>query len=200
MARQLLTESLLLVALGGVQRGPLHWGRRDALGSWAQIESNLQPDGIVLWFTLSVLLLLALVFGLAPLRAAMSSGPEMVLRSSATVSQSSSQKVRAGNAVIVTQIAMCVVLLVGAGLAAGNLAQPVEYAPWAEAGRAAGLRRASAACPYEGREHCLLCRTAAEAANDSRSGERFDGFQSAWLWMVQQQRRCACGWPQTEWA
>jgi predicted permease len=38
------------------------------------------------------------------------------LRSSATASQMSAQKSRAGNAVIVTQIAMCVVLLVGAGL------------------------------------------------------------------------------------
>jgi predicted permease len=51
----------------------------------------------------------------------MSSGPEMVLRSSATASQASSQKMRAGNAVIVTQIAMCVVLLVGAGLLLGTL-------------------------------------------------------------------------------
>ena len=70
---------------------------------------------------MSVLFFLAVVFGLAPLRAAMSSGPEMVLRSSAAVSQSSSQKMRAGNAVIVAQIAMCVVLLVGAGLLLGTL-------------------------------------------------------------------------------
>jgi hypothetical protein len=68
-----------------------------------------------------VLFLLALVFGLAPLRSAMSSGPELVLRSSATVSQASSQQVRAGNAVIVTQIAMFVALLVGAGLLLGTL-------------------------------------------------------------------------------
>jgi len=121
IARQLLTESLLLVALGGAAAWLFALGATRALGSWAQIESNLQPDGLVLWFTLSVLLLLALVFGLAPLRAAMSSGPEMVLRSSAPVSQASSQQVRAGNAVIVTQIAMCVVLLVGAGLLLGTL-------------------------------------------------------------------------------
>jgi predicted permease len=121
MFRQLLTESVLLVALGGIAAWAFALGATRALGSWAQIQSNLQPDGTVLWFTLSVLFLLALVFGLAPLRAAMSSGPEMVLRSSATVSQSSSQKMRAGNAVIVTQIAMCVVLLVGAGLLLGTL-------------------------------------------------------------------------------
>ncbi len=121
MVRQLLTESVLLVGLGGIAAWALALGATHALGSWAHIESNLQPDRTVLWFTLSVLFLLAIVLGLAPLRSAMSSGPEMVLRSSATVSQSSSQKMRAGNAVIVTQIAMCVVLLVGAGLLLGTL-------------------------------------------------------------------------------
>jgi predicted permease len=121
MARQLLTESVLLVSLGGATAWLFAMGATHALGSWARIDSNLQPDGTVLWFTLVVLFLLALVFGLAPLRAAMSSGPEMVLRSSATVSQSTTQKMRVGNAVIVTQIAMCVVLLVGAGLLLGTL-------------------------------------------------------------------------------
>jgi predicted permease len=116
LVRQLLTESVLLVALGGIAAWAFALGATHALGAWAHIESNLQPDRTVLWFTLSVLFLLALVFGLAPLRSAMSSGPEMLVRSSATVSQASSQKMRAGNAVIVTQIAMCVVLLVGAGL------------------------------------------------------------------------------------
>ena len=121
MALQLLTESLLLVSLGGAVAWIFAVGATRALGSWARIGSNLQPDAVVAWFTLAVLLLLALVFGLAPLRTAMSSGPEMVLRSSATVSQSSSQKVKAGNTVIVTQIAMCLVLLVSAGLLLGTL-------------------------------------------------------------------------------
>jgi predicted permease len=121
MARQLLTESLLLVALGGAAAWAFALGATRALGSWAQIQSNLQPDAMVAWSTLGVLFLLALVFGLAPLRAAMSSGPQLALRSSATVSQTSAQKVRAGNAVIVTQIAMCLVLLVGAGLLLGTL-------------------------------------------------------------------------------
>ncbi|WP_263383749.1 ABC transporter permease [Granulicella arctica] len=121
LARQLLTESVLLVTLGGIVAWGFALGATRALGSWAQIHSNLQPDGAVLGFTLTVLLLLALMFGLAPLRSAMSSGPEMVLRNSATASQASSHKVRAGNVVIVTQIAMCLVLLVGAGLLLGTL-------------------------------------------------------------------------------
>jgi predicted permease len=116
IARQLLTESMLLVAMGGVVAWVFALGATRALGAWARIESNLQPDMEVLGLTLGVLVLLAIVFGLAPLRAAMSNASQSSLRSSATASQTSSQKVRAGNAVIMTQIAMCVVLLVGAGL------------------------------------------------------------------------------------
>lgn len=116
IARQLLTESMLLVALGGVVAWAFALGATHALGTWAHIESNLQPDLKVLGLTLGVLVLLAIVFGLAPLRAAMSNASQSSLRSSATSSQTSSQKSRAGNAVIMTQIAMCVVLLVGAGL------------------------------------------------------------------------------------
>ncbi|WP_419865778.1 ABC transporter permease [Terriglobus roseus] len=116
IARQLLTESILLVALGGV----VAWGfalvATRALGTWARIESNLQPDLKVLGLTLGVLVLLAIVFGLAPLRAAMSNASQSSLRSAATSSQISSQKMRTGNAIIMTQVAMCVVLLVGAGL------------------------------------------------------------------------------------
>lgn len=121
IARQLLTESFLLVALGGGAAWVFATVATRALGAWARIDSNLQPDAVVLWFTLSILVVLALVFGLAPLRSAMSSGPELALRSSATVSQASVKKVRAGNAVIVAQIAMCVALLVGAGLLLATL-------------------------------------------------------------------------------
>ncbi|HEY9136922.1 MAG TPA: FtsX-like permease family protein, partial [Terriglobus sp.] len=116
IARQLLTESVLLVALGGAAAWAFALAATHALGSWAHIESNLQPDAEVLWLTMGVLVLLAIIFGFAPLRAAVSNASQSTLRSSATASQTSAQKVRAGNAVIMMQIAMCVVLLVGAGL------------------------------------------------------------------------------------
>lgn len=121
IARQLLTESFLLVAAGGAVAWIFAIGATRVLGAWARIGSNLQPDSVVLGFTLSVLLILALVFGLAPLRSAMSSGPDLVLHSSSTVSQTTAKKVRMGNAVIVMQVAMCVALLVGAGLLLGTL-------------------------------------------------------------------------------
>jgi hypothetical protein len=68
--RQLLMESLLLVALGGGLAWLFAAFATKALGAWAQIESSLAPDSTVLFFTLSILILAALLFGLAPLRIA----------------------------------------------------------------------------------------------------------------------------------
>jgi ABC-type antimicrobial peptide transport system permease subunit len=75
LLRQLLTESLILVTAGGA----LAWGFAEMatrlLGQWAQIESSLAPDRTVLLFTLGVLVLAALLFGLAPLRVALAGEP-----------------------------------------------------------------------------------------------------------------------------
>jgi predicted permease len=121
LARQLLVESFLLVTTGGVVAWLFAASATRALASWAQIDTSLEPDSTVLWFTLAVLMVAALIFGLAPLRSAMTNDPQMTLKSSNSVSQHNTQKVRAGNAVIVTQVALCVVLLVGAGLLFGTL-------------------------------------------------------------------------------
>ena len=121
LARQLLVESLLLVTVGGIAAWGFAIGATRALGAWAQIDASLAPDTTVLWFTLGLLLVAALIFGLAPLRAAMANKPEMTLKSLSVTSGVDRRKVRAGNAVIVMQVALCVVLLVGAGLLYGTL-------------------------------------------------------------------------------
>jgi predicted permease len=113
--RQLLSESLLLVAIGGGLAWFFAVLATKTLGTWAQIESSLAPDNTVLYFTLSILLLAALLFGLAPLRAALSSGPGLVLKTSAT-STTDADKSRIGRITVALQMALCLVLLVGAGL------------------------------------------------------------------------------------
>ncbi len=117
LLRQLLTESLLLVALGGgAGVGVCRRWRHKALGGWAQIESSLAPDKTVLLFTLGILVLAALLFGLAPLRVALAGGPELVLKTSAATSNTDAGKTRTGKIIVALQMALCVVLLVGAGL------------------------------------------------------------------------------------
>lgn len=116
LLRQLLTESLLLVAAGGVLAWIFALVATRALAAWAQIESSLAPDQTVLVFALSVLLIAALLFGLAPLRLALAAAPALILKTSAATSQGGAGKSRAAKAIVALQMTLCVVLLVGAGL------------------------------------------------------------------------------------
>lgn len=114
--RQLLTESAILVTAGGA----LAWGfavmAARMLGRWAQIESSLAPDSTVLLFTLGVLAISALLFGLAPLRVALAGRAELALKTSAATSNIDAGKSRTGKIIIALQMALCVVLLVGGAL------------------------------------------------------------------------------------
>ena len=116
LLRQLLMESLILVTAGGA----LAWGFAEMatrlLGRWAEIESSLAPDREVLLFTLAVLGVAGVLFGLAPLRLAMAAGSGLAVKTSAATSQTDGAKSRTARIVVALQMTLCVVLLVGAGL------------------------------------------------------------------------------------
>jgi predicted permease len=116
LLRQLLTESLILVTAGGA----LAWGfavmATRLLARWALIETSLAPDRRVLLFTLGVLAVAALLFGLAPLGVALAGRAELALRTSAAASNADAGKSRAGKVIVALQMALCVVLLVSGGL------------------------------------------------------------------------------------
>jgi predicted permease len=114
--RQLLTEALMLVGLGGGLAWLFATSATRSLGRWAQIETSLAPDNTVLLFTLSILVFAALLFALAPLRIALSAGPGLALKTSAATSNTDAGKTRAGKIIVALQMALCVVLLVGGGL------------------------------------------------------------------------------------
>jgi predicted permease len=114
--RQLLTEGLLLVATGGLLAWLFAVVAAQALGKWAQIDSSLAPDTTVLLVTLAVLVIAALVFGLAPLRIALAGGPANALKVTSSTSNTDAGKSRTGKIIVALQMALCVVLLVGAGL------------------------------------------------------------------------------------
>ena len=114
--RQLLSESVLLVAVGGVMAWIFSTFATRALAAWAQIESSLAPDHTVLFFTLGILALAALLFGLAPLRVALAAGPALALKTSSATSNTDAGKSRVAKLTVTLQMALCVVLLVGGGL------------------------------------------------------------------------------------
>lgn len=115
LLRQLLTESVLLVLFGGA----LAWGFAElatrVLARWALIESSLAPDRTVLLFTAGVLAVSALLLGFAPFRAALA-GAGLALKTSAAAAHTDAGKSRFGKAIVVLQMALCLVLLVGAAL------------------------------------------------------------------------------------
>jgi predicted permease len=111
--RQLFAEALLLVAAGGGLGWLFALSATRALGAWAQIESSLAPDQTVLLVTLTILAIAATLFGLAPLRTALSAGPAQALKTSVATSNTDAGKTRTGKIVVALQMAMCVVLLVG---------------------------------------------------------------------------------------
>jgi predicted permease len=114
--RQLLTESLILVVAGGALAWAFAVMATRLLGGWAQIESSLAPDKTVLLFTLGVLVIAALLFGIAPMRVALAGRAELVLKTSAATSNADAGKSRMGRIIVALQMAICIVLLVGAGL------------------------------------------------------------------------------------
>ncbi len=116
LLRQLLTESLLLVTAGGLLAWIFAVAASHRLGQWALIESSLAPGRTVMLFTLGVLALAALLFGVVPFRIAVARRAELTLKTSAVTSNADSGKTRTGKIIVALQMAMCVVLLAVGGL------------------------------------------------------------------------------------
>jgi predicted permease len=129
LVRQLLAESLLLAAVGGTLGVLLAaWAGRlltSAPTDWlpVPVQFDFHLDGRVLAFAVFVSLVTTLLFGLAPALAA--SRPDLVpaLKADATGEGSVRRGVTLRDALVVTQLALSLVLLVaGALLARGFLA------------------------------------------------------------------------------
>jgi len=116
LLRQLLTESFLLATAGGLVAWFFAVFATRALGNWAQIESSLAPDGTVLRFTVMVLAVAVLLFGLAPLRNALSAGPTLAPKTYSAPSHADAGNSRMSRIIVAFQMSLCVVLLVAAGL------------------------------------------------------------------------------------
>jgi len=114
--RQLLMESLLLVFAGGLLAWMFAVPATTALAAWSHLDTSLRPDTTVLLFTLGVLIAAALAFGIAPLYDALSVPAGLALKSSNRTGTQDKRKSRFGRMVVALQIALCVVLLVAAGL------------------------------------------------------------------------------------
>ncbi len=120
LVRQLLTESVLLAGLGGLL-GLLFawWGARLLLPMLSQGEIPLHlrfaPDLRILGFTAGVATLTGMLFGLAPAFAAMRVDLHSTLKQDSQ-GPSGGARLNFGQVFVVAQVALSLVLLVGAGL------------------------------------------------------------------------------------
>jgi putative ABC transport system permease protein len=133
LVRQLLTESLLLSVTAGALGVALSaWGTR-ALSTMAQgslpLASEIRTDSAVLAFTLVVSLLAGILFGLTP--ALQVSRPDLnaVLRSEGRGSTSGQARHVVRNLLVVSQVALSMILLIGAGLLVRNFVQLRNASP-----------------------------------------------------------------------
>ena len=120
--RQLLCESLLLVASGAALGWAFAVMATRALAAWSEIETGLSPDRTVLLFTLGISGVAALIFGLAPLWSAVNAPVAGVLRSSAASLTNNRGRVIGWRIVLAAQIAVSLVLLMAASLMLRTLA------------------------------------------------------------------------------
>jgi putative ABC transport system permease protein len=120
VVRQFLTESLLLASLGGVAGLLLAYGGmtliNGLLPSTIPRNGEISVDGRVLTFTFALTVLAGLLFGMLPaLRASQTALTEALQAGSRTLGGSvDANRLRAS--LVVSQVALTVVLLTGAGL------------------------------------------------------------------------------------
>jgi predicted permease len=131
LAQQLLTESLLLAAIGGIA------GFLLALAVTAALAPHLPPDlsraagmagdARMLVFTAMISLATGILFGLGPLVGTGRTSAGESLKQSHRVSSAAHSRLRDGLAV--AQISIAIILLIGAGLMAKSLRALTHVAP-----------------------------------------------------------------------
>ncbi len=126
LVRQFLTESLLIASAGGL--GGLlvaHWGTRLLVANAPQQiprASEIGLDPVVLAFALGVSLLTGLAFGIAPAIQYTRSGSYEGLREGRGTTATAGRR-RVRHALVVAEIALAVVLVIGAGLLAKSFSR-----------------------------------------------------------------------------
>ena len=123
LLRQLLTESVFLAGLGGAL-GILfaHWGSRFLLVlrtiSGDPLHLETQMDGKVLGFTASVSLLAGMLFGLVPALGStrVELTPALKIGAGAVAFVTQKTRLALGKTLVVSQVALSLLLLIGAGL------------------------------------------------------------------------------------
>ena len=118
--RQMMTESLLLAAMGGMAGLMLAWGTRNAIprmmsNGWDPPAFSARFNWPIFLFAMGISLLTGVIFGLAPAWQATRVEASSGLKDAGhTVTHR--RRGLAGKAIVITQVALSMLLVVGAGL------------------------------------------------------------------------------------
>ena len=121
LVRQLLTESLMLAMIAGLGGVVMAYWTMDVIMAFAPpvdmpLDLGLRMDGTTLLFAVGVSVITGVLFGLAPALQASSSQTINALKEEGRSGSGGRTTGRLRNALVVSQVAVCLVLLVGATL------------------------------------------------------------------------------------
>jgi len=137
IVRQLLIETSLLALLGGAAGLFLAWWSADALVAMGPADiprlDEIRVNGTVIAFTFVIAFLTSLIFGLIPALQASRPQVEQSLREASRGSTSGVRSHRLRFAFVVSQFALSLILLVGAGLLIRSFAELSSVRPGFEA-------------------------------------------------------------------
>ena len=135
--RQLLLETSVLALLGGAAGLLLAWWGVDLLRAACPADlprlEEIRVNGLVVAFTFGIACLTSLIFGLIPALQASRPQVEQALKEAARGSTGGARSHRLRSAFVVSQFALSLVLLVGAGLLIRSFAQLRAVQPGFEA-------------------------------------------------------------------
>ena len=144
LIRQLLTESLVLATLGAGLGLLLAWLGTNALVQARPVElPRLEQAGVdrtVILFTIGVSLVTAVLFGAMPALQATGVRLSNALRTGGRGGLAGARSTRVRSALIIAELALAVILLVGAGLLIRSFLQLTRVEPGFEPDRAVSLR------------------------------------------------------------
>ena len=137
IVRQLLIETSLLAFLGGAAGLLLAWWSADALVAMGPADiprlDEIRVNGSVIAFTFAIAFLTSLIFGLIPALQASRPQVEQSLREASRGSTGGVRSHRLRFAFVVSQFALSLILLVGAGLLIRSFAELRSVQPGFEA-------------------------------------------------------------------
>ena len=178
LVRQLLTESFMLAACAGLIGVVMAYWTMDVIMAFVPpvdmpIDLGLRMDGTTLVFALAVSMVTGLVFGLAPALQASSNQTINALKEEGRSGSGGRTTGKLRGALVVAQVAVCLVLLVGATLFLRSFLAAQSLSPGFDASHVVTASMDMFPSGYTGDRHREFQRRAIEAVS------AIPGIQSA---------------------